>query len=143
VYGQPWIAALGTAAYPLVERCLGGGCTLFAGFAGRYVGAAEAALGSRTGHGHFRLASRVLVFGSASLRGASRLFRERVPSIMHATGFEQLARFPEVPVVLLALEGEQAGLLQRIGPGRDVTVIVGPTAVDVEKAVARFALLGY
>ena len=28
-------------------------------------------------------------------------------------------------------------------PGRDVTVIVGPTVVDVEKAVARFALLGY
>ena len=143
VYGQPWIAALGTAAYPLVERCLGGECGLFTGFAGRYVAAAEAALGNRTGHGHFRLASRVVVFGDASLRGASRLFRERVPSIMHATGFEQLARFPEVPVVLLALEGEQAGLLQRIGPGRDVTVIVGPTAVDVEKAVARFALLGY
>ena len=49
----------------------------------------------------------------------SRLFRERVPSILHATGWEQLARFPELPVVMLALEGEQAELLQRIGPGRD------------------------
>mgnify|MGYP001545298891 CR=1 FL=1 len=35
VYGQPWIAALGVATYPLVERCLGGGCGLFAGFAAR------------------------------------------------------------------------------------------------------------
>lgn len=143
VYGQPWIAALGTATYPLVERCLGGECGLFTGFAGRYVTAAEAALGNKVRHAHFRLASRILLFGDPSLRGASRLFRDRVPSIMHATGFEQLARFPEVPVVLLALEGEQAALLQKIGPGRDVTLIVGPTALDVEKAVARFALLGY
>ena len=140
VYAQPWIAALGTAAYPLVERCLGGGCGLFSGFAGRYVAAAETALGERARHPHFRLASRILVFGSPRLLGASRLFRERVPSIMHATGWEHLARFPELPVVMLALEGEQAGMLDRIGPGRDVTLLLGPTAEEVEKAVERFAM---
>jgi hypothetical protein len=139
VYGQPWIAALGMAAYPLVERCLGGGCGLFQGFAGRYVAAVEAALGPRVGHAHFRLASRVLVFGDGRLRGAARVFRERVPSILHATGWEQLERYPALPVVMLALEGEQEKLLKRIGPGRDVTVLIGPTAEAVEDAVERFA----
>jgi hypothetical protein len=140
VYGQPWIAALGAAAYPLVERCLGGGCGLFTGFAGRYLAAAEKALGARVRHPHFRLASRILVFGDGALVGASRLFRERVPSIMHATGWEQLARFPELPVVMLALEGEQGRMLKRIGPGRDVTVLIGPTAEAVEREVERFAM---
>ncbi|MFN0105551.1 MAG: hypothetical protein ACKV2U_26125 [Bryobacteraceae bacterium] len=140
VYAQPWIAALGAAAYPLVERCLEGGCGLFSGFAGRYVAAADAALGARARHPHFRLASRILVVNNGPLRQASRLFRERVPSIMHATGWDQLARFPELPVVMLALEGEQAGMLERIGPGRDVTVLIGPTAEAVERAVERFAM---
>lgn len=140
VYAQPWISALGTAAYPLVERCLGGACGLFSGFAVPYVAAVEAALGPRARHAHFRLASRILVLGNSRLAGASRLFRERVPSILHATGWEQLARFPELPVVMLALEGEQAELLQRIGPGRDVTVLIGPTPEAVEREVERFAL---
>ncbi len=139
VYSQPWIAALGLASYPLVERCLDGSCGLFRGFAARYVAAAEAALGTRVKHPHFRLASRILVLDNGALRGASRLFRERVPSIMHATGWEQLARFPELPVVMLALEGEQARMLERIGPGRDVTVLIGPNAAAVEEAVERFA----
>jgi len=143
VYGQPWIAALGLATYPLVERCLGGGCTLFAGFAGRYVEAAGMALGGRVRHPHFRLASRILVADNRLLRDASRLFRDRVPSILHATGWEQLERFPELPVVLLALEGEQAKLLERIGPGRDVTVLIGATPEAVEKEVERFALRGF
>jgi len=141
VYGQPWISALGTATYPLVERCLGGECGLFSGgFAGRYLAAVDGALGTRVRHPHFRLASRILVLGNGALAGASRLFRERVPSIMHATGWEQLARFPELPVVMLAVEGEQAEMLRRIGPGRDVTVLIGPTAAAVEQEVERFAL---
>lgn len=139
IYGQPWIAALGTAAYPLVERCLGGGCGLFSGFAGRYLEAAGAALGPRVTHPHFRLASRILLADNPALRTASRMFRDRVPSIMHANGWDQLERFPEVPVVLMALDGEQAGMLRRIGPGRDVTVMIGATAEVVEREVERFA----
>ncbi|MBI2690251.1 MAG: hypothetical protein HYX27_28425 [Acidobacteria bacterium] len=139
VYGQPWIAALGVAAYPLVERCLEGGCGLFTGFAARYVEAVGTALGPRVEHPHFRLASRILVLDNRALRTASRLFRERVPSIMHATGWDQLARFPDVPVVMLAVEGEQANMLERIGPGRDVTILIGATAEAVEREVERFA----
>jgi hypothetical protein len=141
VYAQPWISALGTATYPLIERCLDGGCGLFSPeFAGRYLAAVDAALGARVRHPHFRLASRILVMGNATLASASRRFRERVPSIMHATGWEQLARFPELPVVMLALDGEQESMLRRIGPGRDVTVLIGPTPAAVEKAVEEFAL---
>lgn len=140
LYGQPWIAALGASTYPLVESCLGGGCGLFTGFAARYVEASAAALGDRVSHPHFLLASRVLLVGDGALRGASRLFRERVPSIMHATGWEQLSRFPELPVVLLTMEEGRAGLLNRIGPGRDVTVLTGATAEAVEQAVERFAM---
>lgn len=141
VYSQPWISALGTATYPIIEKCLAGGCGLFSGgFTARYLAAAEQALGARVRHPHFRLASRILVFGNANLMAASRRFRERVPSIMHATGWEQLARFPELPVVMLALEGEQTALFQRIGPGRDITALIGATAEAVEQEVERFAL---
>lgn len=143
VYAQPWVAALGIASYPLLERCLDGGCGLFTGFAGRYLAAAEAALGERVAHPHFLLASRIVLTGDDELRGASRLFRERVPSIMHATGWEQLARFPTVPVVVLAREGEQAPMLERIGPGRAVTVFAAPTVEAVERAVERFAMRSY
>jgi hypothetical protein len=140
LYGQPWIAALGAATYPLVERCLERtGCSLFQNFAGPYIEAARIALGARVTHPHFRLASRILLVDNRALRPASRLFRDRVPSIMHATGWEQLARFPEVPVVLLALDGEQEKMLERLGPGHDVTLLVGPTAEAVEQAVERFA----
>jgi len=38
------------------------------------------------------------------------------------------------------VEGEQAEMLRRIGPGRDVTVLIGPTAAAVEQEVERFAL---
>lgn len=140
VYAQPWVAALGVAAYPLLERCLGGGCGLFTGFTGRYLAAAEQALGERVAHPHFLLASRIVLTGGDDLRGASRLFRERVPSIMHATGWDQLARFPGLPVVVLAREGEQAPMLERIGPGREVTVFTAPTVEAVEREVERFAM---
>ncbi|HEU0124495.1 MAG TPA: hypothetical protein VFQ91_28450 [Bryobacteraceae bacterium] len=140
VYGQPWIAALGMATYPILERRLPDGKGLFAGFAEPYLAAVGESLGGRTNHPHFRMASRVVVFRNGTLRGANRLFRERVPSIMHATGWDQLARFPELPVVALAIDGEQESLLARIGPGRDVTVIMGETAAAVEEAVERFAM---
>jgi len=140
VYSQPWISALGTASYPIVEKCLTGSCGLFNGFTASYLAAVGHALGARVRHPHFRLASRILVFGNSMLLEASRRFRERVPSIMHATGWEQLTRFPELPIVMLALEGEQQSLLERIGPGRDVTVLIGPNAKAVEQEVERFAL---
>lgn len=140
VYSQPWVAALGLASYPLLERCLEGQCGLFHGFAGRYLAAAETALGERVAHPHFLLASRVVLTAGDELRAASRLFRERVPSIMHATGWEQLARFPGLPVVVLARDGEQAPMLERIGPGRNVTVLTGKTAEAVEQEVGRFAM---
>lgn len=139
VYSQPWVAAVGTAAFPVLERCLAGECTLFSGFAPRYLKAVAAGLGERAAHPHFLLASRVLVMSDARLTAAGRLFRERVPSIMHANGWENLERFPEVPVVVLTLDGEEQETMRRVD-GRQLYRIRGRTAAEVEQAVAAFAL---
>jgi hypothetical protein len=140
VYSQPWVATLGLAAYAEVERCLDGHCGLFNGFAPRYLAAAAAALGARTEHPHFRLASRIVIPATPALRSASRLFRERVPSIMHATGWDQLDRFAELPVVILTLPAAEEETILRVGSGRAITVIRGDTPAEVERAVERFAL---
>lgn len=143
IYSQPWIAALGAATHPLLERFLRDGRGLFDGFAGSYLVAAERALGGRLEHPHFRLASRVVLMENRRLRSAARRLRERVPSIAEMSGWQELARFPEAPVVLLTLDEERDALLRRVGPGRDVTVISGATPIAVEASVERLASQPY
>jgi len=59
---------------------------------------------------------------------------------MHATGWEQLERFTELPVVILTLPPTEEDAIRRVGAGRAVTVIRGDTPAEVERAVERFAL---
>ena len=139
VYSQPWVAALGKATWPVLEQSLRERRTLFDGFAERYLLAAGEGLGERVSHPHFLLASRVVIYGDESLRPAYGMFRERVPSILHAGGLESMEKYPKLPVVLLTLDGERAEMERRIG-GRAVTVLAGATAVEVERAVEQFAL---
>jgi hypothetical protein len=139
VYSQPWVAALGKAATPLLEQSLRDRRSLFDGFAGRYLAAVGERLGERVSHPHFLLASRVVVYSDESLYPAYRMFRERVPSILHAAGRESLEKYPNLPVVLLTRDGERSTWERRIGT-RALTVLSGETAADVERAVEKFAL---
>jgi hypothetical protein len=143
VYSQPWIAALGLATAPVLDDALRTKRTLFSGYADEYLTAAEAALGPRTAHAHFLLASRVTIYANDRLRDAYKMFRERVPSIVHTTGWEGLQRFPELPVVLITLDAERAALERRIGEHRKIVTISGATPAEVEQAVERFALLPF